>query len=79
MSTHLLINPSSPPLQNLQPSPPGIKKAEENHHDTECEAGIERSGESHGIFAPPSGSAAAEVRVEEEADEGPDGEVESGL
>ena len=79
MATHLLINPGPPPLQPPQPSPPRIQKAKENHHDTECEAGIKRCGEGHSVFAPPGGSAAAEVGVEEEADEGPDGEVETGL
>ena len=76
---HLLINPRPPPLQILQPSPPRIKKTEKDYNNTERESRIERCGKRHGVFTPPRGAAAAEVGIKEEADEGPDGEVETGL
>lgn len=73
----LFEHPRAPPLQTPEPPPRGIQKAEKDHDDAEREAGIQRRGERHGVLGPPEGGAAAEVRVEEEADEGPDGEVEA--
>lgn len=74
----LLVHPRAPPLQLGQPAPPGIQEAEEDDHDAEREARVQRRGERHGVFPPPGRGAPAQVRVEEEADEGPDGEVEAG-
>ena len=74
--TPLLVNPGAPPLQLPQPAPRGIKEAEEDDQDTKRESRVQRRGKRHGVFAPPGGRAPAQVRVEEEADERPDGEVE---
>lgn len=73
----LLEHPRAPPLQTPQPPPRGIQKGEKDDDDAEREARVQRRGERHGVLGPPEGRAAAEVRVEEEADEGPDGEVEA--
>lgn len=75
----LLVDPRAPPRQTPQPIPPWVQEAEEHYYDAECETGVERCGEGHCVFAPPGGGAAAKVRVEDEADEGPDGEIETGL
>lgn len=72
----LLVDPCAPPLQPRQPAPPGVQEAKEDDKDAEREPGVQRRRERHGVFAPPGGRAPAQVRVEDEADEGPDGEVE---
>lgn len=75
--TPLLVDPGAPPLQHSQPAPAGIEEAEEDNDDAERKTRIQRRGQRHGVLGPPGRGAAAQVRVEEEADEGPDGEVEA--
>lgn len=70
----LLIHLGAPPAKVLHP--PGIYKDEEDNDDAKGQAGIERGAECHGVLAPPGVGAALDEVVEEEADEGPDGEVE---
>ena len=73
----LLVDPRAPPLQFAQEAPPRIQEAKEDDHDPERQARVQRRGERHGVLAPPGRGAPAQVRVEEEADEGPDREVEA--
>ena len=73
----LFENPRAPPLQLVQPSPPGIQETKEHDHDPEGQTRVQRRGKRHGVFAPPGRGAPAQVRVEEEADERPDREVET--
>ena len=72
-----LKNPRGPPLQPPQPSPATKQEAEEDHHDPKRQARIQRRRERHCVLGPPARCAPAQVGVEEEADEGPDGEVEA--
>ena len=73
----LLVNPRAPPIQPVQEPPPGVQEAKEDGHDAERQARVQRRGERHRVRAPPGRGAAPQVRVEEEADAGPDGEVEA--
>lgn len=70
----LLVDFGAPPAEILHP--PRIYKDEEDDDDAKGQAGVQRGAERHGVLAPPGVGAALDEVVEEEADEGPDGEVE---
>lgn len=71
----LLVHLGAPPAETLHPA--GIYEDEEDNDDAEREARVEGGAEGHGVLAPPGVCAALDEVVEEEADEGPDGEVEA--
>lgn len=73
----LLVHPRAPPPQPPQPPPPGVQEAKKHHHDPKRQPGVQRRGQRHRVLAPPRRGALAQSRVEGEADEGPDGEVEA--
>lgn len=70
----LLVDLGAPPAEALHPA--GVYEDEEDNDDTESEARVEGGAEGHSVLAPPGVCAALDEVVEEEADEGPDGEVE---
>lgn len=70
----LLVDLGAPPAKVLDPA--GVYKDEEDNDDAKGQARVERGAERHGVLGPPGVCAALDEVVEEEADEGPDGEVE---
>lgn len=70
----MLVDLGAPPAKVLHP--PGVYEDEEDNDDAKGQARVERGAEGHGVLAPPGVCAALDEVVEEEADEGPDGEVE---
>ena len=75
--TNLFINLCSPPLEPADPS--RIDDCEEDNYNAESKPRIQCRRKSHGIFSPPGRCTAAKEPVEQEADEGPDREIEAGL
>lgn len=71
----LFVNLGPPPAKVLHQA--GIDEAEEDDDDAKRQARVERGAEGHGVLCPPGTGASLDVVVEDVADEGPDGEVET--